>query len=152
MNLKMKELFIKYHVTSKELAGEIVPPPFLKFLSIIKDKNSGEFTYRCWRRKQADFYDDDLPANENTNNRIHIEMDNYHDSLVVGYRLCRMISNLLSKRKETFHVFMNFTDDGHDCVKVSFYCSRKGYMDILSPLDSYLNEGICLFEVNGIAL
>ena len=50
--------------------------------------------------------------------------------------------------KDRFHVFMNFSDDGeYDCVKVSFYCRRQSYPDVLSSLETYVNEGIVLFDI-----
>ncbi len=148
MNRKMTEIMAKYQVTPMELLEGRVPPSFRKYLKIVQDMKSLEYTYEWATGDMAGFYGDDLPANENSDNRIYIEGANYHDDLVLGYALCRNIACCLVDLKDRFHVFMNFSDDGeYDCVKVSFYCRRQSHPDVLSPLDTYVNEGILLFDL-----
>lgn len=138
----------KYQVTPMELLEGRVPPSFRKYLIIAQDTRSLEYTYEWAMSDMAGFYGDDLPANENSDNRVYIEGDNYHDDLVLGYALCRSIACRLVDLKDRFHVFMNFSDDGeYDCVKVSFYCRRQSHPDVLSPLETYVNEGILLFDL-----
>ncbi len=148
MNRKMMEIMAKYQVTPMDLLEGRVTPSFRKYLRITQDLRSQEYTYEWAMNDMAGFYGDDLPANENSDNRVYIEGDNNHDNLVLGYALCRSIACSLVDMKDRFHVFMNFSDDGeYDCVKVSFYCRRQSYPDVLSSLETYVNEGIVLFDI-----